>query len=329
MAHMVLHFLFDGNPRRFIQAFIGFVVFFFVCTVALAVALDSRGLLPPPPLSYTNCIDKKLEFLHELDAGRLKNADIMAIGSSTTWRNLDFSAWLEIQPDARPVNIAPCYLHIDQIAYFAGVMLKHMPKVETVVTIIHPRDFEECRPDYRQFVHERDVEAYIFRKRPAFTEYLTHFRPGLVRDLIRQFTWPEYNALMSMDGFGSGPLTERPPNPYYPEFVLDQRCKSFMGRLEAAASEHGARLVVVFFPILESWAAEVDPGLSKHRAWRDWVTDELDRDSTLVINTDALKLPEKAFADPVHLFGHYTPVLTRHIAVALAEAGENRKTESQ
>lgn len=320
MVHMIVRFLFDDSPRRFFLALGGFVAAFFICTTAIAIALEAHGLLPPPPLSYTNCIDKKLTFLHELPPEKLENADILAVGSSTTWRNLDFNAWLEVHPDANPINIAPCYLHIDQTAYFARAMLKHTPNIETLLTVVHPRDFEECRPDYRQFVSEQGIKAYIFEKQSMTLKYLTNFRTGLVRDFVRILTQPEYAASMEMDRFGSGPQTQPPLDTYRPDFVVDPGCKPFVSDLEDAATEAGARLVLVFFPIMEGWADEVDPDRSKHRALHAWIIDRLRQESTLVLNANTLELPDEAFADPVHLWWQYTPILTQFIAEATTDA---------
>lgn len=329
MVHMIVRFLFYDSPRRFFLALVGFVAAFFVCTTAIAIALEARGLLPPPPLSYTNCIDEKLTFLHELPPEKLENANILAVGSSATWRNLDFNAWLEVQPDANPINIAPCYLHIDQIAYFARAMLKHTPNIETLLTVVHPRDFEECRPDYRQFVSEQGIKAYIFEKQSMTLKYLTNFRTGLVRDLVTILTQPEYTALVEMDRFGSGPLTQRPPNPYRPDFVVDPDCKPFVTELEDAAADAGTRLVLVFLPIMEGWADEVDPDRSKHRALRAWITDRLKRESTLVLDANTLELPDEAFVDPVHLWWQYTPTLTQFIAEATTDARNVSQAELQ
>lgn len=327
MAGMIVKFLVEASPRRFLVALLGFLTGFFACTAATAVALESRGLLPAPPLSYTNCIDEKLKFLHELPAERLEKADVVAVGSSTTLRNLDFSAWLKVRPDTNPVNIAPCYLHIDQTAYFAREMLKHMPNAETLLVVIHPRDFEQCRPNYRRFVPEEDIKAYIFEKQPMFHKYATNFRTGLVRDFIAILTNPEYVAVLKTDRFGSGPLVERVNDPYYPGFSIDPRCKPFVNELEDAAAEAGVRLVLVLFPILDEWANEVDPDRSKHGEFYADITGRLERESTLVIDGNRLDFPKQAYADPVHLLWEHTPVLTQFIARATVNGKGDARAE--
>ncbi len=321
---MIMRILLTANPRRFLWALLGCLISFFICIVATAVALEKHEVLPAPPLSYTNCIDEKLKFLHELPPGKLENADVAAVGSSTTLRNLDFDAWLRVRPDTRPVNLAPCFLHIDQTAYFARAMLKHMPNVETLLAIVHPRDFEECRPDYREFVAAEDIKAYLFEKQSMFYKYMTNFRTGLARDLIAILTNPEYAVVIGNDRFGSGPLKERVSDPYYPDYAIDPRCKPFVSELENAAAEAGARLVVVLFPILDHWADEVDPDRSKHKALYAEINSRLQYQSTLVIDGNRIDFPEKAYADPVHLLWDYTPVLTQFIAEATAK-GKNSK----
>jgi len=108
------------SPRAFNVALIGFCASAALCFACFLAFLHAENRLPAPPLTSTSCIDEKFLFLHNTD---LTSVNFLAVGSSATWRNLDFSAVSGAWPSVRPLNAAPCYLYMDQTAYLSEFLV--------------------------------------------------------------------------------------------------------------------------------------------------------------------------------------------------------------
>jgi hypothetical protein len=246
------------------------------------LALRSKGLLPPPPLAATGCIDAKFT---ELRSAPLTDRNLIAVGSSATWRNLDMAAFERRFPGTRAYNAATCYLHADQTAYLAEFLLERIPRVRTVVTVVAPRDFETCPPQDTAFFDADLAHAYLFRGVPGWVVRIAGFRPlHLVREARRIREERAGGGVRTHnDGYGSSILEHR--QGWRPPLAIDHRCHAGLTRLEAAAAEAGARLAVVTFPVMPEWAATFDPDGAAVEEWDD-----------------------SRFADPVHLlYPHHQP----------------------
>ena len=178
-------------------------------------ALGRAGLLPAPPLTGTACLNEKFAFLRAA-VPPLADRTFLAIGSSATWRNLDLAVLERRLPGARAINAAPCYLHVDQTAFLAEVLLQRMPRVDTVLTVLAPRDFETCPAEDTAFFDPQAFETYLSGKAPGWLPHLTGFRPlWLLREAwrlrLRQAAggtgWME-------DGHGSSVLSR--PEAFFP-----------------------------------------------------------------------------------------------------------------
>src|SRR3546814_127044 len=130
--------------------------------------------LPAPPVTTTYCIDEKFKYLAEQD---LAEGDLLAVGSSVTWRNLDLTPFVARGLARHPVNAAPCYLHIDQTAFLTAFLLDHQPAVETVVSVVAPRDFADCAEADRVFFAPGTAAPYVFGGTSPLLIYLANFRP--------------------------------------------------------------------------------------------------------------------------------------------------------
>ena len=89
--------------------------------VLLLLALATTNRLPAPPLTATACIDEKLAFARSAALGE---ATLIAVGSSATWRNLDMQRLEQAMPTGRALNVATCYLYVDQTAFLSELLLE-------------------------------------------------------------------------------------------------------------------------------------------------------------------------------------------------------------
>ncbi|MXP62081.1 hypothetical protein E0493_01775 [Roseomonas sp. M0104] len=299
---------------RFLAAFLLLVLSGIGVAAALHMALARKGLLPPPPLAATWCIDEKFAFLRET---RLEEVTLFAIGSSATWRNLDMPLLERRLPGTRALNAAPCYLHIDQTAFMAGFLLERMPRVDTVLAVVAPRDFEACPLSQRAFFDPHLGGAYLNGAVPGWLPYVTGFRPMyLAREAIEQENLPPGPDDVALDGHGSSIL--RKPHFWRPAPAFDPACYEGLAALEEAASSRGARLVVATLPVMPEWGERFDRNGSLVESWTREMRAALRQPETLLLDGRGLAWGNQRFADPVHLLYPYHRPFTDFIASALA-----------
>ena len=300
-------------PHRFNYALALWGGIVLVACVIGGATLDRLQRLPAPPLTATNCIDEKLKFLHAAD---LDGVHLIAVGSSATWRNLALGELARVHPEIRPINAAPCYLYMNQTAYLAAFLLKSMPQVETVLSLITPRDFEDCRSEDTVFFDARAAHDYIFAKNVPWHLYMTNLRPtAFAQDIIRLRPMrldAGHPATLKMDAFGSSPMTARIG--WMPEPRFDDRCFAALAELEATVAGHGARLVVATVPTMPRWRQTFDPDGALGAGFRLRLRQTLREPASLFIDGDALRVADDDFADPVHLMGDKVAEFTRFVA---------------
>lgn len=300
-----------ADSRRFLLVFFLLVLSGIGLVAGAHVALARKGLLPPPPLAATGCIDDKFRALRNAP---LADRTLLAVGSSATWRNLDIPALERRLQGSRGFNAAPCYLHIDQTEYLAAFLLGRIPEVDTVITVVAPRDFESCAPEERAFFDAALTATYLDRQVPHWLPYVTGFRPlYLARESLARRASPPDDP---QDPLGSSIL--RNPHFWRPAPAFDARCYDALTELEETVTSRGARLVVAPLPIMPEWAAQFDPDGSLITTWMDEIRAALLRPGTIIADGTALRWDDTRFADPVHLlYPHHTP-FTEFIADAIA-----------
>ncbi|MFC7737651.1 hypothetical protein ACFQX4_17840 [Roseomonas sp. GCM10028921] len=301
--------------RRFLLVFSLLVLCGLGLVAGAHVALARKGLLPPPPLAATGCIDDKFRALRDAP---LADRTLLAVGSSATWRNLDIPALERRLHGSRGYNAAPCYLHIDQTDYLTAFLLGRMPVVDTVVAVVAPRDFESCAAEERAFFDAALTDAYLDRQVPHWLPYITGFRPFyLARESLARRASPPADP---QDPLGSSIL--RKPHFWRPAPSLDPRCYAALTELEETVASRRARLVVAPLPVMPEWAAQFDPDGSLIAAWTDGIRAALVLPGTVIADGTTLRWDNARFADPVHLlYPHHTP-FTEFIADAIARHAE-------
>lgn len=277
-----------------------------VIGVAFLFLLQLTGRLAAPPLTATSCIDEKLSFLRGKD---LSQVQIMAAGSSATWRNLDMSFF---GPDpTKAINAAPCFLYIDQTAFFVNLLMELMPNLERVITVVAPRDFEKCSPEETQIFEPALGEWFLQNRIPAWLPFLINMKATyLVRTAL---TLPQERAsgLLDFDAYGSSPLTKSLA--WRPRPTFDERCFAAFERYSRRMAQKDVPLVIATVPTMPEWADSFD---STGEIVDTWVhrLKALAQKGTLVIDGREISFRNEQFADPVHLLSPFHRDYSRFVA---------------
>ncbi len=284
-------------------------------------ALHRTGRLPAPPVTATNCIDEKFKFLHDAS---LDDRNLVAVGSSVTWRNLDFGTIEGRWPGMRPINGAPCYLKVHETAFLTRFYLDNMPQARVVMSVFAMRDFERCTGS-GAFFDMRDAKAYVFGSSEAWHLYFQNFTPlSFLRDVVAlpgMRSGATVQAPLVMDKYGSGPLEITPPD-IRSDVRTTPDCFEHLSGMARELKARGIGWVVVLFPPMPAWIAHYDPGAVRDRAWREAVAERLaGSGATLIDGRGGPAFEDRHFTDPAHLHWAYTPAFTRWIFSRLDRGG--------
>jgi len=198
-----------------------------------------------------------------------------------------------------------------------------MPNVESLLTVIAPRDFERCDESDTAFFKVDQARQYVFGDEPGWLLYVENLRPFAfirsLRNLAEYRTAP--NGLLVMDSFGSGPL--RTPADYRPEPRFDDRCFAALARFERAMAARHVKLVVASVPTMPEWRARFDPTGSIQSGFKARLRAALSNPGTTLIFGDSYRpLSDADFADPVHLLWPQTAGFTRFLFERILPAQE-------
>jgi hypothetical protein len=300
---------------RFLLVFSLTCAFGVSLVVGSLIALERRGLLPAPPVTATWCFNTKFAFLRDAP---LEDRTLVAVGSSATWRNLDMAVFQARLPGSRALNAATCFLHIDQTAFLASFLLDRMPRLDTMLVVLHPRDYETCSPADRAFFDRGVAGSFVDGTAPDWIVHILGFRPvWLLREAIRLHRTDGRGAVGAVDDLLGSSILQRKAS-YWPAPVFDPRCDPWLTQLEALAAERGVRLVVATVPTMPAWAAEFDPDGRLVERWTRGVAGALGRSETIFVDGRSLHWPDGHFADPVHLLYPHHRALSEVIAAAVA-----------
>lgn len=280
------------------------LVFLLIWTSALAM-LERVQRLPPTPITATTCIDDKFRFLHGTD---LSEVTLLAVGSSVTWRNLNVEM-LHRHYGARvkPINAAPCYLHVNQIAFLADFYLQHMPRVTTVMSVFAMRDFSRCGSEPTEFFDAKEAGEYIFQRRNLWHLYFKNFRAD---EFLKYVLNPP--NLQEMDRYGWWPVYWH-PDPLA-DVTVDKTCFAHLRRLSDTLAARGVDFIVMLIPPMPTWLNHFDRDGRRDQAYRAAVSAHIHPEHTVLIDTaHGLRLGDDDFADPAHIKGTSVPILMRYL----------------
>lgn len=301
-----------GFSAGFLLCLVGFVG-----TIAL---LASAQRLPAPPVSGTYCIDEKLAWLK--NNPDLFKSNMIAVGSSVTWRNLDFSV---LSSGTRStlggvVNAAPCFLRANQTRFLVEYLLRRRPEIHTVMTILSPRDMEVCSTTPAAFFDQSIADSYFDGKVPDMWIYFRNFRASsFFGDIVRLPS--RRQAELIYDQFGSGPLTVDKPDLWYP-FYPEASCYRELRNLAFDLRARNVQFLVVTFPVMPDWTKYHDPLAETQTSFHKDLQAALADSGAVVVDSQMnYHLPTSAFADPVHLQWSHVADFTRYIWDEARRAG--------
>ena len=304
--------------NRYLAAFAGTLILSFAGFYLVLGALALVGRLPAPPVSGTWCIDEKLAWLKnhrdELQSG------VIAVGSSVTMRDLDFSALPEElrRASGGVINAAPCFLQIGQTRFLTEFLLDHQPTTHTVITIVAGIDFEHCTTTPKAFFDYKVAERFLYRNGSLFDIwlYFRNFRPKS----FLQDVWlakERRSGELDFDTFGSLPLTTEVPNfqhSFMRPFKSQESCFTELRGMAKDLRERDIQFILVTFPTMPKWTEEYDPKGEIRTAFLSDVRRAISgTDAILVDAATTYNLPTHAFTDPAHLQWRETGQFTRFI----------------
>jgi hypothetical protein len=307
----------DPQALGFITAFAAILIGGALAALAAMAALEKANALPAPPLTGLSCIDEKFKFLH---GAPLDGVTLIGVGSSATGRNLDMQPLLSTSRGARPINAAPCQIHVDDTRYLTGFLMEHLEQAKTVVVVTVPRDFETCTGG--AFFDSGAARRYVVEKGSGALLYLTRMNlPGFVKDatILADERDPHGRGGLVMDEYGFNPY--RDTQPWFPEPKIDEACYRHLALLEDEIVARGGRLIIATLPTMPSWASRFDPDGAFVDGWTRRVRGALDHPHTVFIDGRTLDFTDAEFADATHLVYPHTRTFSELIARRMRDAG--------
>ena len=202
--------------------------------------LFRSGNLPPPAFSNISCVDEKLSFLRD---NPIQSPNLLIIGSSVAWRDVDGHVLTEALPGVRPMNGAFCGLFANQSTYVGHWLLDRQPSIRSVVMIADPQDFAGCWRVPTAVLNREHVDPYVYENASPWGHYMRYFSPkSLARNALtvkaQRAGEIEWDPLV-FNRFGDGPLvTSNTRELLYgrPE-PLDASCFAALGKMSARLAQ--------------------------------------------------------------------------------------------
>ena len=177
-----------GLERRYLATILGGAVMGLAALVGLYIGMGFTQDMPPPSLANTLCIDEKLEFLR----GRPQiNPNVLTVGSSIAWRNIDSAVLAENLPDAQPLNGAFCAMRVHQSLAVGEWFIQRWPSIDEMLLVVGSQDFVDCRDSAEVFDFE-SAHDYTFAGKPSWSFYLRYADPvSFIRNAIERAKRPD------------------------------------------------------------------------------------------------------------------------------------------
>ncbi|MGP3722278.1 hypothetical protein SAMN05421763_11024 [[Luteovulum] sphaeroides subsp. megalophilum] len=221
---------------------------------ALAAAFTAAAAIwpdrmPPPAISGSIATDEKLKYLR--DRGR-EPVDVLAIGSSITWKHLDGAPF-----DGRVgnfVNGGTAYLQVHEIRTFTRFYLDLYPRISQVVMLSALPDYGTCAGEGR-IMDLEDAASYVRGRMPEAWFYMRYFAPlrYVLQARRRSERLKPYDAFgYWLDRHGTTPSmlpTEVGYDLRYDEIALDPACLEALDGLNRDLTARGVTFTLVMTPV--------------------------------------------------------------------------------
>lgn len=272
---------------------------------ALAL-LDRAAVLPPPAIVNELCADEKLAWLRDHS---VMDPDVLVVGSSIAWRDVDSAQLVRQRPDARPLNGGFCHASVNQTAFVTDYLLGHFPSVRTVVGVFVPQDFEQCGRTRSALFDPRTADAYVFERNWRYRFYVTQFDPvALVRNAILIKTLRDgrnnFDSL-EMTRYGDGPLRIVGDRGlvYGGLHGYDPACFAAVRELARFVAASGRRVFLTVGPLNPGWISQFDPSDKLRAALVDGIRTSVDGNSGVRVwdGSSAFAGKPSDFTDAIHI----------------------------
>ena len=248
--------------RRYLFSVSGTMLILLSAYVGSLAVLARAGVLPPPPLVNEFCADEKLQWLRN---HMPPHPDLLVVGSSIAWRDVDSAAFVAHDPRVRPVNGGMCHAEVNQSNFVTRFLLDHMPSVKTVVLVLVPQDFTDCTKTRTRLFDPEVATRYVFDHDWSYGFYLNRFDPTAlarnVHEIRRLQNGTDRFDSMEMTRYGDGPLriTGNRGLMYGTVSGRDPACVAALHSLAIAVAAKGKRLFVAMAPLNPDWVKRYDP----------------------------------------------------------------------
>ncbi len=314
-----------SGPGRYLVAILSGAVGALAVFCAVYGTLYVTGNLPPPPLSNNVCTDEKLVFFRDNPPA---DPNLLVIGSSVAWRNIDSSVIARELPGRQPLNAGFCGMQVNQSAFIADWMLHHWPSVDQLILVASPLDYTECQGPSVVF-DRADADSFVFDRTASWIFYLRYFDPvSLNRNIRRLAEDREQARILKVDRsytqYGDGPLkTSQNRGLFYgPMPALDAACFDALRDMATRLQRQGRRLLVVNTPIHPDWKREYDKDGHVRDDFARRLTAALAGTGARVWNADESDvLDATAFTDAIHVRWEAAQILTDAIVAQLRSQG--------
>ena len=251
-----------GSWRGYVTAMLGTVLTLLGVYSIVLATLSAAHILPPPALVNELCADEKLRWIRNHHAN---HPNLLVAGSSIAWRDIDSSKFVQRQPGTRPLNGGMCHAQMNQTDFVTKYLVRNLPSLRTVVTVVSPLDFVDCRRSTTRLFNPTTADRYVFGDDWPYRLYLSQFAPrALLRNAVAISRWrhggDKFDSL-EMARYGGGPLrvTGNRGLLYGPVKRQDPACVAALHNLATTLDAGGRRLFVAMAPVNPDWSSRYDP----------------------------------------------------------------------
>jgi hypothetical protein len=202
--------------------------------------------MPPPAVSQVEALDFKFRHLRNR---RDLHPDVIAVGSSMTWRHFDGEKF-EAHSGLSFLNGGTSFLRVHQSRYLADFYVE-MYDADYFVMLTSLPDFEDCTTIPASLFNRDDVKDYVTGTRPEWFYYLKYLT--LARYVRTGLELPKRMEPLEgdlwQDEYASGPLHVPDMGLRYGRQDFDPECLRQLHLMSDDLAQAGRRFLVALIPV--------------------------------------------------------------------------------